>query len=69
MVSKHLSVLKQVGLVSERKEGRYRVYKVDAALLKIIQNWVIQFEPYWNNKQDKLETYLNQIQAKEVNDE
>jgi len=38
MVSKHLSVLKQVGLVSERKEGRYRVYKVDAALLKIIQN-------------------------------
>jgi DNA-binding transcriptional ArsR family regulator len=69
MVSKHLSVLKQVGLVSERKEGRYRVYKVDAALLKIIQNWVIQFEPYWNNKLDNLETYLNGIQAKEENDE
>ena len=69
MMSKHLGVLKQVGLVSERKEGRYRVYKVDAALLKIIQDWVIQFEPFWNNKLDHLEVYLNEIQAKEVKDE
>ena len=69
MMSKHLGVLKQVGLVSERKEGRYRVYKVNATLLKIIQDWVIQFEPFWNNKLDHLEVYLNEIQAKEVKDE
>lgn len=58
MVSKHLSVLKQVGLVTERKEGRYRVYKVDALKLKTIQEWVIQFEQYWDNKLDSLESYL-----------
>ncbi|NQV13844.1 winged helix-turn-helix transcriptional regulator [bacterium] len=68
MVSKHLSVLKQVGLVSERKEGRYRIYKVNAAQLKPIQKWVIQFEQYWSNSLDHLEVYLNEVQSKEVKD-
>ena len=69
MVSKHLGVLKQVGIVSERKEGRYRVYKVNADQLKPIQDWVIQFEQFWTNSLDHLEDYLNEIQSKEVNDE
>jgi len=69
MVSKHLSVLKQVGLVTERKEGRYRVYKVNTKQLKTIQEWVTQFEQYWSNSLDHLEDYLNTIQSKEVKDE
>ncbi len=66
MVSKHLGVLKQVGLVSERKEGRYRVYNVNAAKLKPIQEWVLQFEQFWGNNLDRLKNYLNEIQSKEV---
>ncbi len=62
-VSKHLCVLKQVGLVSERKEGRYRVYKVNAQPLKPVQDWVAQFEQYWNNQFDQLEDYLNHVQS------
>ena len=69
MVSKHLGVLKQVGLVSERKEGRYRVYKVNAAQLKPVKEWVIQFERFWANSLDQLEGYLNEIQSKEEKDE
>ena len=69
MVSKHLGVLKQVGLVSERKEGRYRVYRVNADQLKPIQEWVIQFERFWSDSLDHLETYLDEIQTNEVNDE
>ena len=69
MVSKHLGVLKQVGLVSERKRGRFRIYQVNAARLKPIQDWVIQFEQYWVNPLDQLEEYLNKIQANEVKDE
>lgn len=61
-VSKHLSVLKQVGLVTERKEGRFRVYKVNAAQLKPIQDWVIQFEKYWGGSLDNLENYLEDYQ-------
>lgn len=70
MVSKHLSVLKQVGLVSERKEGRYCVYKLNADQLKPIHEWVFQFTQYWSNSLDHLEDYLNEVQSKEIkNDE
>jgi DNA-binding transcriptional ArsR family regulator len=64
-VSKHLSVLRQVGLVSEKREGRTRVYKVNAVQLKPVQDWVIQFESYWDNNLDNLEVYFADIQNKE----
>jgi len=69
MVSKHLGVLKQVGIVSEKKEGRYRVYTVNALQLKPIQESVIQFEQFWSISLDHLEIYLNEVQSKEVKDE
>ena len=69
MVSKHLGVLKQVGIVSERKNGRCRFYKVNPAQLRPIQDWVVQFEKYWINKLDHLENYLNEIQSSEVKHE
>jgi len=69
MVSKHLSVLKLVGLVSERKDGRYRVYRVNAVQLKPVLEWVVQFEKYWGNSLDQLGDYLNEIQSREVKDE
>lgn len=69
MVSKHLGVLKQVGLVLERKEGRYRAYKVNVVQLKPVQEWVVQFERFWSNSLDNLEGYLNEVQSKEVKDE
>lgn len=69
MASKHLGVLKQVGLVIERKEGRYRVYKVNAAQLKPIQEWVGQFEQFWSNSLDNLDEYLSKIQSKGGKDE
>jgi len=64
MVSKHLGVLKQVGLVSERKHGRCRAYKVNAANLKPIREWVIQFERFWSDSMDQLEDYLHKIKPK-----
>ncbi len=63
-VSKHLKVLKEVGVVSERKEGRMRVYKVNAPSLKPVQEWVNQFENYWEYNLDNLEVYLEDIQTK-----
>lgn len=65
MVSKHLKVLRQVGLVAEQKRGRFRLYQVETKQLKTIQDWVIQFEQYWSNNLDNLDNYLNEIQAKE----
>ena len=64
MVSKHLGVLKRVGLVSERRLGRYRVYKVNPAQLKPIKEWVVQIEKYWGSSLDHLGDYLKEIQSK-----
>jgi len=66
MVSKHLSVLREAGLVSERKDGRQRYYRVNANELKPVQIWVRQFEKHWNKQFDQLDNYLNGLQNKEA---
>lgn len=69
MVSKHLKVLKQAGLVSERKDGRKRVYKVNADQLKPIQIWIAQFEKHWNTQFEQLDHYLQDLQMQEDTNE
>jgi len=61
MVSKHLGVLKQVGLVEERRVGRQRMYRVNAEKLKPIFDWVTPFEQFWNERFDRLDNVLRQI--------
>jgi DNA-binding transcriptional ArsR family regulator len=65
MVSKHLGVLKQVGLVSERRVGRQRMYRVNAEQLKPIYDWVTPYEQLWNDRLDRLDKVLQEIQKKE----
>jgi len=65
MVSKHLGVLKQVGLVSERRVGRQRLYRVNAERLKPIYEWVAPFEQYWSESFDRLDEVLSELQKKE----
>lgn len=62
MVSKHLGVLKQVGIVRERKDGRSRIYCIQPDQLKPIQEWMHQFEKYWGGALDQLEQYIEGIQ-------
>lgn len=50
MVSKHLGVLKEVGLVSVRREGRKRLYQVNGEKLKSIHDWAKLFERFWANQ-------------------
>ena len=69
MVSKHLGVLKEVGLVSERRVGRQRLYRVNAERLKPIYDWVAPFERYWSERYDRLDDVLQNLQAKESSDE
>ena len=61
MVSKHLGVLKQVGLVSERRVGRQRMYRVNAAQLRPIYEWVAPFERYWSESFERLDEILEQL--------
>jgi DNA-binding transcriptional ArsR family regulator len=61
MVSKHLGVLKQVGLVNSRRVGRQRLYSVNAEKLKPIHDWVSPFEIYWRESYDRLDEVLEEM--------
>jgi DNA-binding transcriptional ArsR family regulator len=64
-VSKHLRVLREVGLVSAREQGRQRLYKLDARGLKPIHDWVGGFEEFWSQSFDRLNAYVKRLQRKE----
>ena len=64
MVSKHLGVLKQVGLVSERRVGRQRLYRVNVERLKPIFDWATPFERMWSERFDRLDDVLQEMQKK-----
>jgi DNA-binding transcriptional ArsR family regulator len=64
-VSKHLGVLKQVGLVSERRVGRQRLYRVNGERLKPIYDWVAPFEKYWNESFERLDKVLEQLKKEQ----
>lgn len=65
MVSKHLGVLKQVGLVSERRVGRQRLYRANLEKLKPIYDWVTPFERLWSERYERLDNVLKVIQEQE----
>ena len=64
-VSKHLAVLRTVGLVSVRAEGRHRWYRVNGATLQPVYEWIRSFESTWNTRLDQLDEVLVELQTKE----
>ncbi len=63
--SKHLRVLREVGLVSVRGSGQQRLYALNAERLKPIHDWVKTFEQFWNESLDRLDEYLKELQKEE----
>lgn len=57
-ISEHLKVLRDVGLVSEHKQGRQRLYYLEGAKLRIIQEWLAPYERFWNERIANLEKLL-----------
>lgn len=67
--SKHLRVLREVGLVGVRGSGQQRFYELHGAGLKPIHDWVKGFERFWNESFDRLADYLKELQSQEETDE
>ena len=59
-VSKHLAVLKEAGLVNDRKVGRETRYQLNAAPLREIQEWVSFYERFWTERVESLKELLEQ---------
>jgi len=68
-VSKHLRVLREVGLVHVREDGRQRLYSLNGSPLKPIHDWVKAYEQSWNERFDLLDTVLAELTATEAGDE
>ena len=64
-VSKHLRVLSEVGLVSCRAEGRRRLYRLESAHLRPLHEWLAKYEQAWNDRLDRVEDYLRELQQGE----
>jgi DNA-binding transcriptional ArsR family regulator len=58
-VSQHLAVLRDSGLVSSRREGRNRVYRLEPSSLKAIDDWVEHYRHFWTGKLWALGEYLD----------
>jgi DNA-binding transcriptional ArsR family regulator len=61
-VSKHLRVLSEVGLVRCRAEGRRRLYRLEPVRLRPLQEWLIKYEQAWNDRLDRVDDYLQELQ-------
>ena len=64
-VSKHLGVLRSVDLVHCRVAGRQRLYRVNGPALKPVHDWVSTFERHWNERLDRLDDLLVELQHQE----
>jgi DNA-binding transcriptional ArsR family regulator len=64
-VSKHLRVLREVGAVDVRDAGRQRLYRINAAALKPIYDWVKEYEQLWEERFEQLDALLEDLKKED----
>jgi DNA-binding transcriptional ArsR family regulator len=67
-VSRHLRVLREVGAVDVREEGRQRLYRLNGHALKPIHDWVKDYERTWSERFEQLDVVLEELKEKEQGD-
>jgi len=63
-VSQHLKLLRESGLVSRTREGRLKIYHLEAGNLREVDKWLAQFRYFWEDRLDRLGVYLDKKAAK-----
>jgi DNA-binding transcriptional ArsR family regulator len=64
-VSKHLRVLREVGAVHVREDGRLRLYRLNGRTLKPIHDWVSAYERFWTERFEELDAVLDDLKTEE----
>ena len=64
-VSKHLRVLREVGAVEMREDGRRRLYRLNGRALKPIHDWIKDYEQLWSERFDRLDIVLEELKERE----
>jgi DNA-binding transcriptional ArsR family regulator len=65
-VSKHLKVLERAGLITRGRDAQMRPCKIDASALKVADDWLEEYRRLWEERLDRLDDYLNALQAKPI---
>jgi DNA-binding transcriptional ArsR family regulator len=64
-VSKHLSVLRETGLVRVRRNGRHRFYSTNAVAIRPLHDWAATFERYWSHQLNRVKQRAEEAAARE----
>jgi DNA-binding transcriptional ArsR family regulator len=64
-VSKHLRVLREVGAVDVREDGRRRLYRLNGEALKPIHDWVKEYERTWSARFDRMDEVIEKLKTEE----
>ena len=64
-ITKHLKVLERAGLISRSRQAQWRPCKLEAKPLQEAADWVEHYRQFWEARLDRLENYLNELQAQE----
>jgi DNA-binding transcriptional ArsR family regulator len=65
-VSRHLRVLEHAGLITRGREAQWRPCALDATPIKRVADWAEQYRAIWEERLDRLDSYLNELKAKET---
>lgn len=64
-ISKHLKVLERAGLIVKSRSAQWRPCQIKAEPLKEVADWLEQYRQFWEESFDRLDDYLQQLQAEE----
>jgi Mn-dependent DtxR family transcriptional regulator len=66
-VTKHLKVLERAGLISRTRDAQWRPCRLQAKPLREVADWVEKYRRFWDERLDRLEAYLHEVQGREEN--
>jgi DNA-binding transcriptional ArsR family regulator len=64
-ITKHLKVLEKAGLIRRRREAQWRPCRLEPAPLKEVSDWVTRYRQMWEERLDRLDDFLREMQSKE----
>nr|WP_199299479.1 MULTISPECIES: metalloregulator ArsR/SmtB family transcription factor [unclassified Coleofasciculus] len=68
-ISKHLKVLERAGLIARGREAQWRPCQIKAEPLKDAMDWIEQYRQFWEERLDRLDDYLHELQTQEKQDD
>ena len=64
-ITKHLKVLEKAGLIRRRREAQWRPCRLEPAPLKEVSDWITRYRQIWEERLDRLDDFLHEMQSKE----